>query len=182
MFSFKVDEKIEIQLFQQEHKNELFSLIDKNREHLRKWLLWVDKRQSPEGLEPVISAWLTNYANNNGFDGGIRYNGTLVGMIGLHYIDWKNRATSIGYLLAENAQGKGIMTKTVRALANYLFEKLNLNRIEIQAAVNNVKSLAIPRRLGFTEEGIKREGQWLYDHYEDLILFSMLKSDWKQLK
>ncbi|MCR8850335.1 GNAT family N-acetyltransferase [Rossellomorea sp. SC111] len=178
MFSFTVDKEISIDLFQQHHKEELYELIDSNRDHLRKWLLWVDKRRSPEDLEPIIPIWIRNYADNNGFDAGIRYHGRLVGMVGLHYIDWKNRSTSIGYLLSEEAQGKGIITRAVSSLIYYLFNELDLNRVEIQCAVSNEKSIGIPIRLGFTEEGITRDGQWLYDHYEDLVTYSMLKKDW----
>ena len=100
-------------------------------------------------------------------------------MIGLHYLDWKNKSTSIGYFLSEEAQGKGVITKSVCSLMNYLFEEMNLHRIEIQCAGNNLKSISVPKRIGFVQEGIKRDGQWLYDHYEDLITFSMLKSDWE---
>ena len=178
MFSFTVDQDISIELFQQQHKEELYELIDSNREHLRQWLLWVDKRQSPKDLEPIIPIWIRNYADNNGFDAGIRYRGDLVGMIGLHYIDWKTKSTSIGYLLSEDAQGKGIITRAVSSLLNYLFEAMELNRVEIQCAVNNSKSIGIPERLGFTKEGITRDGQWLYDHYEDIVTYSLLKKDW----
>ncbi|RSD25484.1 GNAT family N-acetyltransferase [Mesobacillus subterraneus] len=180
MFSFKVDEEIAIELFQQHHKQELFQLIDQNRDHLREWLLWVDKRQSPEDFEPIIPIWIKNYADNNGFDAGIRHNGSLVGMIGLHFIDWKNKSTSIGYFLAEEAQGKGIITRSVKALLDYLFSDLVLNRVEIQCATSNHRSIAIPEKLGFTKEGITREGQWLYDHYEDLVTYSFLKKDLKK--
>ncbi|MFS0636927.1 GNAT family protein [Mesobacillus foraminis] len=178
MFLFKVDEEISIELLQQHHKRELYELIDTNRNHLRKWLLWVDKRESAEDFESIIPIWLRNYADNNGFDAGIRYNGKLVGMIGLHFIDWKNNSTSVGYFLSEEAQGQGIITKSVSALLSYLFETLTINRVEIQCAVNNHKSIAIPKRLGFVKEGIKREGQWLYDHYEDLVTYSLLSKDW----
>jgi ribosomal-protein-serine acetyltransferase len=180
MFSFKVDEQIEIELLQQHHKKELYNLVNENRDHLRKWLLWVDKRKSAEDFEPIIPMWITNYANNNGFDAGIRFNGNLVGMIGLHYIDWKNKSTSIGYFLSEDAQGNGIITKSINALIIYLFKEIGLHRIEIQCAANNTKSIAIPKKLGFIQEGIKREGQWLYDHYEDIITFSLLEKDWNQ--
>lgn len=180
MFSFQVDEEIAIQLLQQHHKGELYELIDTNREHLRKWLLWVDKRKSADDFETIIPIWIQNYADNNGFDAGIRYNGKLVGMIGLHYIDWKNSSTSIGYFLSEEAQGQGIITRSVTALLNYLFDTLNIHRVEIQCAVNNHKSIAIPKRLGFVKEGIKRDGQWLYDHYEDLITYSLLSNDWNK--
>lgn len=60
----------------------------------------------------------------------------------------------------------------MHSLVKYLFEDLDLHRIEIRVAVNNLKSIAIPTRLGFEQEGIKPDGQWLYDHYEDLITFS----------
>lgn len=179
MFSFLVDNEISIDLLQQHHREELYELINANREHLRKWLLWVDKRTCMNDLQPIIKIWIEKYAENNGFDAGIRYNGKLVGMIGLHYIDWKNKSTSIGYFLAENAQGKGIITKSVSSLIDYIFERLDLNRIEIQCAMNNEKSKAIPVRLGFNQEGVLREGQWLYDHYEDLVTYSMLKKDWE---
>jgi ribosomal-protein-serine acetyltransferase len=180
MFSFKVDEQIKIELLQQHHKEELYDLVNTNRDHLRKWLLWVDRRKSAEDFEPIIPIWITNYANNNGFDAGIRFNGNLVGMIGLHYIDWKNKATSIGYFLSEEAQGNGIITRSINALLIYLFKEMGLYRIEIQCAANNTKSIAIPKKLGFVQEGIKRDGQWLYDHYEDLITFSLLKKDWNE--
>ncbi|MFT4414619.1 GNAT family N-acetyltransferase [Fredinandcohnia humi] len=180
MFSYKVNDEISIELLQQHDKEELYQLIDSNREYLRKWLLWVDKRKSPDDFTSIIPIWLHNYAENNGFDVGVKYNGKLVGMIGLHYIDWKNRATSIGYFLSEDAQGKGIITKCIEALLPYLFIKLKLNRVEIQVAAGNEKSRAIPARLGFTNECVKRDGQWLYDHYEDLITYSLLASEWEK--
>lgn len=181
MFTFLVDNEITIELLQQQHIEELYELIDANREHLRKWLLWVDKRKCADDLQPIIKMWIEKYAENNGFDAGIRYNGHIVGMIGLHYIDWKNKSTSIGYFLAENAQGNGIITKSVSSLIEYIFNGLDLNRIEIQCAMNNEKSKAIPKRLGFINEGVIREGQWLYDHYEDVVTYSLLKKDWKEI-
>lgn len=181
MFSFKVDEDISIELLQQYNKVELYNLIDSNREHLRKWLLWVDKRKSPDDFESIIPVWIRNYADNNGFDAGIRYKGKLVGMIGLHYIDWKNSTTSIGYFLSEESQGKGIVTRSVSALLNYIFRTLKINRVEIQCAVGNHKSKAIPERLGFINEGIKRDGQWLYDRYEDIVTYSLLSKEWGNL-
>ncbi|MCP8968387.1 GNAT family N-acetyltransferase [Ectobacillus ponti] len=180
MFSFRVDEEISLELLQQQHKEELYGLIDANRAHLRKWLLWVDKRQSAEDLAPVIPIWIRNYADNNGFEAGIRYKGKLVGMIGLHYIDWKNSSTSIGYFLAEAAQGRGIVTRSVSALLDYLFGTLELNRAEIQCAACNTKSMAVPEWLGFVKEGVKRDGQWLYDHYEDIVTYSILAKEWKK--
>jgi ribosomal-protein-serine acetyltransferase len=122
--------------------------------------------------------WLRQFADGNGFNAGIRYKGKLVGMIGLHAIDRANRKTSIGYYIAEEAQGKGIVTKSVKAILDYVFRELGLNRVEIRCGVHNKKSRAIPERLGFVQEGIIRDGEWLYDHFHDLVVYSMLAKDW----
>lgn len=178
MFAFKVDDEIDLELINHNGKEELFRLIDDNREHLRKWLVWVDRRTEPDDFDSIIHSWIQKYADGNGFDAGLRYNGKLVGMLGLHYIDWKNKSTSIGYFLAEEMQGRGIITRAIKALMPYLFHSLNLHRIEIQVAAGNLKSMAVPERLGFFKEGILRDGQWLYDHFEDLITYSLLKTEW----
>lgn len=178
MFYWQVDDHTRVELLQQRHRDELFALIEESRAYLREWLLWVDKRQSPGDLESVISLWLHNYAEHQGFDAGIRYDGELVGMIALQSIDWKNHVASIGYFVGERHQGKGIVTNCVRKLITHVFDDLQLNKIVIQCAVGNTKSRAIPERLGFSLEGISRDGQWLYDHYVDLATYSMLRREW----
>jgi ribosomal-protein-serine acetyltransferase len=176
MFSFQVNESISLELMQQHQAEEIFQLIDDNREHLREWLLWVDKRKSAEDMVPVIKQLLENLANNQGFDVAIRYDANLVGMIGVQF-DWGNRTASIGYFLSKDCVGKGIISTSLESLIRELFDRYSVNRIEIQCAANNVKSQRVPERLGFKVEGNKRAGQYLYDHYEDLIIYSLLKSE-----
>ena len=74
------------------------------------------------------------------------------------------------------------MTEACRAMLNYGFDVLGLNKIEIRCATGNTRSCAIPRRLGFTQEGIIRQAEWLYDHYVDLVLYWMLASEWRELQ
>lgn len=178
MFTMKVDHEIELQLFQPQHADELFRLVDMNRHYLRKWLPWIDDVTSPTHFYSLIPAWLMQFTENNGFSLGIRFKGILVGNIGLNYIDWHNRQTAMGYFLAEDAQGYGIMTRAVQALVNYAFFELDLNRIEIRCGEKNIKSRAIPERLGFTFEGRIRDGENLYGQYHDIFVYSILKSEW----
>ena len=58
------------------------------------------------------------------------------------------------------------------------FGTLKLNKIEIEAAVENYKSRAIPERLGFIHEGTIRDGEWLYDHFVDWALYGMRAAEW----
>jgi ribosomal-protein-serine acetyltransferase len=58
----------------------------------------------------------------------------------------------------------------------------NLHRVEIQAAVDNRRSRAIPERLGFREEGVRREAERIGERYNDLAVYAMLASEWVQEK
>jgi ribosomal-protein-serine acetyltransferase len=69
------------------------------------------------------------------------------------------------------------MTKCTQYLINYCFEELNLNRVEIRTAVNNVKSQNIPKKLGFQQEGMIRQAEKLNGQYSDSYVFSLLKSE-----
>lgn len=178
MFTLRVDNEIKLELFQPQHAHELFRLVDMNRHHLRTWLPWIDDATSPAYFYSLIPVWIRQFTENNGLSLGIRYKGHLVGNIMLSYIDWYNRQTAIGYFLAENAQGHGIMTRTVQAMINYVFIELNLNRIEIRCGEKNGKSRSIPERLGFTLEGRIRDGENLYGQYHDLFVYGLLAKDW----
>ena len=70
------------------------------------------------------------------------------------------------------------MTDAVRAATCYAFGEWGLNRVEIRCAVENHRSAAIPRRLGFIQEGILRQAFKVNDQYQDLLLFAMLRKDW----
>ncbi|WP_066068241.1 GNAT family N-acetyltransferase [Neobacillus soli] len=180
MFTLKVDNEIELQLFQPHHALALYQLVEENREHLREWMPWVDSMNSPYHFESIIPVWLSQFAESSGLNVGILYKGELVGSIGLTQLDWYNSMTSIGYYLAKKAEGHGVITRSVKALLNYSFFKLGLNRVEIRCGVKNIKSQAIPERLGFIKEGIIRDGEQLNGHFHDLFIYSMLSQDWKK--
>lgn len=56
---------------------------------------------------------------------------------------------------------------------------MDLNRIEIKAAVKNFKSQAIPEKLNFKKEGILRQAEFVNNEFIDLFIYSILKNEWK---
>jgi len=159
----------------------IFALTDANRPYLRRWLPWVDGTHSIEDTAAFVRTLQVQRAGNLGFGCVIRYKGQIAGTISYHPINWTNRSVEIGYWLGESFQGKGLMTKACKAMAAYAFDELHLNKVEIRCATGNIQSCAVPQRLGFTFEGVVRQGEWLYDHYVDLKLFGMLASEWRTL-
>lgn len=153
-------------------------VTDKNRNYLRQWLPWVDATKTVDDTLKYIHSVILKFETKESIDLGIWYEGQWVGSIGFHYWDKSNRKDTIGYWLAEDFQGKGIMTDAVRALIKYGFKEMNLNRIEILCAVENTKSRRVPERLGFKNEGVTRDCEWLYDHFVDCVTYSVLASEW----
>jgi ribosomal-protein-serine acetyltransferase len=72
------------------------------------------------------------------------------------------------------------MTEAVRALTAHAFDVWRLQRVEIRAAVGNRRSAAIPRRLGFSEEGVLRQAERHGDEFKDIAVYSLLADEWRE--
>ncbi|GGC95827.1 ribosomal-protein-serine acetyltransferase [Thalassobacillus devorans] len=180
MFTFKIDEDISLKLPEAADADRVFELTDNSRNHLREWLGWVDMTKRVEDTKAFIQIARKGYIENKSLTTFILYKGEIAGTAGYNEIDWTNKVAYIGYWLGEGYQGNGIMTRVAKALTDYAFMELNLNRVDIKAAYENKKSRAVPERLGFVEEGRIRQAEWLYDHYVDHIVYGMLKEEWKR--
>ncbi len=179
MFTCKLDEYAELKPLELHQADDLFQLVDENRAYLRQWLSWVDRNTRLQDSQVFIEQSLKEYAERKELQAGIWSNNKLVGLIGFHQVDWMNKRTSIGYWIAEECQGKGLVTRACQAMMEYVFKELQLNRVEIYCATDNLRSQKIPERLGFKKEGVFRQAAWLYDHFEDLVVYSMLAEEWK---
>ncbi|MCU0497964.1 MAG: GNAT family N-acetyltransferase [Anaerolineae bacterium] len=182
MFIYQIDADLHLQILEERHAEDLFYITDLNRQHIRQFLMWADDIHSVSDSLVYIRDGLRQFADNNGFQCGIWYQNELIGCIGFHRIDWNNRNTEIGYWLARPYTGKGIVTRACAALLDYAFNVWRLHRVEIRCAANNVKSRAIPERLGFIEEGVKRQEIWLHDHYADHVVYGILANEWRDFK
>ncbi len=163
----------------EDQAGELSRLVDRNREHLREWLPWVDDSRSTQDSRAFLRKVRKMYRDSRTVTAGIWHRERLSGMVGLNEIDWLDRSTKFGYWLDAGLQGNGIMTRACEALVVHVFTDLELNRIEIEAAVENVRSRAIPERLGFHLDGVRREAQFLNGRYVDLAVYGMTASEWQ---
>lgn len=177
-FTIPIDDKLELRILGEWHVKEMHQLINRNRAYLRQWLPWVDYETSVESSRSFVRRSLQRYIENDGFNLGIFFQGQLAGVIGYHSVNWPNRQVEIGYWLGAEFTGQGLMTRACRALIDFAFGKLMLNRVAILCATENARSRAIPERLGFTPEGVLRDGEWLYDHFVDLVVYSVLAREW----
>jgi ribosomal-protein-serine acetyltransferase len=171
-----VNDHIHLQQLRMAHAGIIFEAIDRDRNYLRRWLPFVDQTRKPEDTKDFIKQLQQNLRNDYVYT--IWYKGDFAGLAGYKDSDPVNQKTEIGYWLAENMQGKGIMIQTVKKLVDFAFRNLNRNRVQVKVAVGNHKSSAIPKKMGFIFEGIEREGEFHTDRFYDLELYSMLKKEW----
>ena len=178
MFTYKLNDKLELRLLDIQDADRLFELTDGSRSYLREWLPWVDYSKTPEDSKEFIKATRKGFADNKSLTTAIVYEKEIVGIAGFNELNWANKVAYIGYWLGEGYQGNGIMTTVAKGLTNYAFNYYKMNKVEIAAAEFNHRSRAIPERLGFTEEGKLRQREWLYDHYVDHVVYGMLADEW----
>ncbi|WP_028775989.1 GNAT family N-acetyltransferase [Shimazuella kribbensis] len=179
MFSIRVNSEVQLRLMQQKDSPVIFQLVERSRPYLGKFLPWVEHMKSLEDYKAVIQRWLLQFAENKGFQSGIYFQGDFIGMIGIHPIDWTAKMTAIGYWLDEKHQGKGIMTQCCQKVMHICFEEYELNRLEIRCDPENEKSRAIPKRLGFIQEGVLREVMNQNGEYRDSVVYGLLKQEYK---
>ena len=172
-----VDNEIKLKEIDIDDANEIFDLIDNNRKYLRKWLPFVDATQKVEDTLNFIKSVRNKNFEEREITTIIIYKEQKVGVIGFRDTDKLNHKTEIGYWLAKKYQGNGIIIRSCKALINYAFNNLNMNRITIKYAIENTKSSKIPKKLNFKFEGIEREGEYINDVYHDLNVYGLLKKE-----
>lgn len=182
MFTYVLDDHVELRPLALEHARLLFELTDRHRDWLRQWLPWVDSVTEVAHSENYIRGSMRQGAENGGFSAGIWVREQLAGTISFHEIDWNNRSVGIGYWLAKPYQGNGLMTSACRAFTDHALMRMGLNRVEIRCATANRRSRAIPERLGFVLEGVIREAEKLPQGYVNHAVYGMIRSEWNRLR
>ncbi len=180
MFHLKVDDELELAPQTENRVEEAFAVIMANYEHIHEWSRWLNEDYTLEKAREFCRKHEKIFTDGEG-DIGLRiiFQDKIVGGTGFHNINRRDKSAEIGYWLAKEYNGKGLVTKSVARLLEYGFDELKLNRIVIKCVPENVKSRRIPERLGFVQEGIEREVSWLHTRFVDHVVYSMLVKEWR---
>ncbi|WP_296628585.1 GNAT family N-acetyltransferase [uncultured Negativibacillus sp.] len=104
----------------------------------------------------------------------------FVGNITLTMLSDTSLLAELGYTINADWRGKGIATEAARAVIDFAFGTVCLNRIEATCAVENVASGAVLRKCGMSHEGrMRQKYRSLRDRFEDCDLYAILKDDWQ---
>ena len=107
MLELTIDTDLKLRMLREEDAEELFHVVDANRQHLRRWLPWLDANTEVEHTRQFISSTLDQHARNQGFVCGVLLSDRIVGVVGYHAINWGNRSVEIGYWLSREMSKAG---------------------------------------------------------------------------
>ncbi|MEV4115240.1 GNAT family N-acetyltransferase [Nonomuraea sp. NPDC049695] len=103
--------------------------------------------------------------------------GLVVGAISLFKTSWTTGTTEVGYGVHPLYRGRGFATEAVRGLVKWAFETVGLRRIDLTANLDNLASLRVALKAGFTWEGVLRAAVLEDDGAHDLVIFGLLRDD-----
>jgi len=155
--------------------------VAESRDHLRPWMPFADAHQTVEESRDWIIHEMANWLTRQNMVVGMWDAATqrYLGGSGLHPRNWDIGYFEIGYWIRASAEGHGYVTEAVRLLTDYAFEALNANRIEIRCDELNVRSAAIPRRLGYVKEGcLRNDTTTPGGKLRNTLIFSLIADEW----
>lgn len=136
--------------------SEMFSLTEKNRAHLGRWMPWEKSTQKVEDTLAYMELAQTWWDQRRTFDFSVleKTSNRIIGSFGLHSLNWSKQTCELGYWIDEALQGKGYMTEAVRMGEKIAFD-LGFHRVLITCDRLNQRSKRIPERLGYRLEAIQ---------------------------
>ena len=140
------------------------------------------------GLEPFksiddvldeISWYKSLFEKGTGIRWGISLKGSdkIIGSCGFFNRAVEHSRTEIGYELSKEYWGKGIAGEALESVVKYGFQNLQLERIEALVEPANLASLKLLDKIGFEKEGLLRHYEFTCGKFDDLYIYSILKSD-----
>lgn len=104
---------------------------------------------------------------------------TPIGACGCFWASRPNQSMELGYWIAEPFWGKGIAVEACRVLLGHVFREYGPKRLQARVIAGNSSSSRVLEKLGFQHEGTLRSALFRREKFEDLLIYSLLREEWK---
>ncbi len=138
---------------QPDHADSMFEYVDYPREYTGKWFPWVERTKSAEDSLAYINLMLASRNEGSEYGYGIELQGKLVGHASLRHLTTGEEEPEIGYWIASDVSGRGIMTKVADRLTKFGLDTLGLDHIIIRARPDNIASNRVAEKAGYKFRG-----------------------------
>lgn len=144
-----------------------------------RYLLW-SVHESTGFTRLYLNNLVARYRRGQFYDWGIEYGGKMIGTCGFTSFDIPNNTAEIGYVLNSRFWRMGIGSEAARAVIDFGFERLGLERIEARYIAENIASERLALSCGMKREGVHRRAMFVKGEYCDIGVCAILRSEWQQ--
>jgi RimJ/RimL family protein N-acetyltransferase len=126
--------------------------------------------------------WFEEHVNSNNFLFIIyeRSSNNRIGMVGLSNLDNRNKNVEFGrFIIDKEFRGKGYGKEVLILVLNYVFKHLNFHSVYLDTFKNNIRVINLYKKIGFKQEGIKRDHIYKNGKYNDIICMRILKKEYR---
>lgn len=148
-----IDEYMKLIQLQPDQADQIFELTDQNREYLGQFLPWPPYVKSVDDSRKHIEETIQKRIEGISYTYGIEVDGIIAGDVSIRNLNEAEKTPEIGYWMAPDYAGKGLMTKAVQALTDYGLKSLGLEKIIIRADPANIGSNKVAEKAGYTQVG-----------------------------
>lgn len=152
-----------------------------NDENVVKYLMW-ERHKSVAQTKTFLFETIASYEKDDKYIWGIvlKESGELIGSIASDILNERSRNASVGYCLGERFWNCGYMSEALRAVLDYMFYDVNVNRIEAFHSINNIASGKVMQKAGMIKEGHLRQAYITGGgEYQDSDLYALVKEDFE---
>jgi ribosomal-protein-alanine N-acetyltransferase len=132
-----------------------------------------------ETVQEQMDWYANHYKNQTGYYWLMELKETKepIGVIGYHAVSFLHKKAELGFWLLPKFWKQGFVTEASKATLGFMFDVLQLNRIEATVETENPASINAIKKLDFTHEGTFREYEMNNGKFIDLMMFALLKKD-----
>ena len=133
-------------------------------------------------VDKMANPWKLEEGNWNGTVLCLQGDDTVVGEIAFNIEDWEHQRAEIGYRLNASVAGKGLCTKAMRILVDYLFETIGVEKIVAKCDPRNIASSRVMEKLGMKREAQFKHHFLIGDEWTDQDDYGLIASEWRENK
>ncbi|MDO5717801.1 MAG: GNAT family protein [Tissierellia bacterium] len=149
-------------------------------DRITEYLTW-EAHKSENITKQLLSIWTNKYKNKDFYQWAIvlKEIDEIIGSINVE-IDNLPQKARIGYCIAYDYWGNGYTTEALRRVIKFLFEQVNVNKIETKHSVLNPASGKVMEKAGMIKEAILKESDWSNAGITDTVYYRLLKSEYER--
>lgn len=149
MFEKLCSREFTLERLKETDSESVYKAVIASRAEISPWLSWLNSRYDQKACDDFIRLQIVNWNNDLEYTYAIKNTSNeILGMIGLHIFDPQNDVASIGYWMNTKFTGKGICTQALKLMVKNALLPLNLIRIEVIVAINNIASQKVVLKAG----------------------------------